>query len=280
MSDFEDSSDYHDSLNSDNDFDWGHYIYSSPFCNYDSENNHESSDDLETIFYDDDNNNDEEQEEDHYGYGDSDESTDESTEIDDNVEQNSSEVEQEDTFFYAVDDDDDDNQSDGMDASRMHHFSFSSIDNSNQSSNIVNNHGSNNVINEDSSKNQQTQTDIKYLPVKNTCSICLEKFCQNQQNNNNEHDIVCLPCGHIFGKKCIEQWLDDSRSTKYCPICRTRANLGDIIKIYLELINTTNTTMEENSTLETEFWKAKAKDLTWENLQLQMKLHLAESNNK
>ena len=57
-----------------------------------------------------------------------------------------------------------------------------------------------------------TEGDCRYcywhVPRLNeNCVICL----------SNLFDIVVLPCGHIFHKKCIKKWLSFSSN---CPICR------------------------------------------------------------
>ena len=114
-------------------------------------------------------------------------------------------------------------------------------------------------------KNQETQTDVTNLIVQNRCSICLESFCPNK-----DHYVVCLPCGHLFGKTCIEKWL---ASSKYCPTCRFHAEIGDIIKIFLNPIDIN--LMKQNC--ETKFWRDKTTELTLENLQLKMELHLAKN---
>lgn len=46
------------------------------------------------------------------------------------------------------------------------------------------------------------------------CSLCLE---QNEQNEGN----VKTPCGHIFHKTCIQDWLICG---DFCPICRFSFN--------------------------------------------------------
>jgi hypothetical protein len=33
------------------------------------------------------------------------------------------------------------------------------------------------------------------------CEICLSPF------NVKRHKLLSLPCGHVFGKKCIEKWV-------------------------------------------------------------------------
>ena len=46
------------------------------------------------------------------------------------------------------------------------------------------------------------------------CSICYDPFKSEQ----GERAIVKTPCGHVYHKECIGNWLQSQRS---CPICRT-----------------------------------------------------------
>ena len=47
------------------------------------------------------------------------------------------------------------------------------------------------------------------------CSICLEAMA-----TSGEHQITSLECGHMFGFRCIKQWLLDKHSGSLCPTCR------------------------------------------------------------
>eukprot|EP01080_Neovahlkampfia_damariscottae_P007622 gene7622-11945_t len=60
---------------------------------------------------------------------------------------------------------------------------------------------------------------------KNECLICL-----NNWKSTGEHRVVSLKCGHIFGKSCIEFWLQSNCS---CPICKEKADILDIRNLYL-----------------------------------------------
>lgn len=42
-----------------------------------------------------------------------------------------------------------------------------------------------------------------------TCSICMEKIMRR--------DVHCLPCAHVFHRKCIGRWFQQST---LCPVCR------------------------------------------------------------
>ncbi|KAI3651482.1 hypothetical protein MP228_003654 [Amoeboaphelidium protococcarum] len=64
-----------------------------------------------------------------------------------------------------------------------------------------------------------------------TCPICMEVWTSNGQ-----HRIVSLSCGHLFGYKCILQWINSSiqqRSRAKCPQCNKPARRNDIRQLFL-----------------------------------------------
>ena len=46
------------------------------------------------------------------------------------------------------------------------------------------------------------------------CTYCLELYSQKPQN------VLVLPCGHIYHKDCVADWIFKKNS---CPICRKDA---------------------------------------------------------
>ncbi|KAM3316958.1 hypothetical protein ACQJBY_034867 [Aegilops geniculata] len=69
----------------------------------------------------------------------------------------------------------------------------------------------------------------------NTCLVCMEPLtCEGH------HRICCIPCGHVYGRSCLEKWLHSAgKESAKCPQCKlqfedkliinlyTPANLGD-----------------------------------------------------
>jgi len=49
----------------------------------------------------------------------------------------------------------------------------------------------------------------------NCCTICLEPW-----NRSGPHQLSCLPCGHLFGRSCIDQWLKRRKVPSVCPTCK------------------------------------------------------------
>uniref|UniRef100_A0AAF5D4A1 Uncharacterized protein n=1 Tax=Strongyloides stercoralis TaxID=6248 RepID=A0AAF5D4A1_STRER len=52
------------------------------------------------------------------------------------------------------------------------------------------------------------------------CEICFQNYSQV----GSSHSITCLPCGHIFGKNCLIQWLESKKPLIICPKCKKTFN--------------------------------------------------------
>ncbi|EPS57387.1 hypothetical protein M569_17431, partial [Genlisea aurea] len=62
------------------------------------------------------------------------------------------------------------------------------------------------------------------------CPICLEAW-----SSGGEHQVCCLPCGHIYGLSCIKKWLSRQGSNK-CPQCKKSCRSRDIRLLYASQI--------------------------------------------
>ena len=51
------------------------------------------------------------------------------------------------------------------------------------------------------------------------CSICLEPL-----DPRGEHRAVQLRCGHVFGSRCIDEWLQTDKKQRRCPPCQTKVD--------------------------------------------------------
>ncbi|CAL8118232.1 unnamed protein product [Orchesella dallaii] len=65
------------------------------------------------------------------------------------------------------------------------------------------------------------------------CTICYEYF-----TNSGEHRVCCLKCGHVFGKNCIEKWIN---TQKRCPQCNCKAVKRDIRVLYVKNLKVMDT---------------------------------------
>ncbi|OVA06942.1 zinc finger protein [Macleaya cordata] len=59
------------------------------------------------------------------------------------------------------------------------------------------------------------------------CSICMEPW-----SSEGDHQVSCLPCGHVYGLSCIKTWIQLSSYSK-CPQCNRQCGLEDIKKLYV-----------------------------------------------
>ncbi|KAF2752163.1 hypothetical protein M011DRAFT_482898 [Sporormia fimetaria CBS 119925] len=50
------------------------------------------------------------------------------------------------------------------------------------------------------------------------CSICFESMALI--NVDRDHHAVRVPCGHWFGRSCIEAWVMSPKCPNTCPMCR------------------------------------------------------------
>lgn len=58
------------------------------------------------------------------------------------------------------------------------------------------------------------------------CPICLDNW-----TSTGDHRICSLKCGHLFGFKCVNRWLQ-TESNKSCPTCKMQVRNGDLRYIY------------------------------------------------
>ncbi|EDV98813.1 GH13524 [Drosophila grimshawi] len=60
-----------------------------------------------------------------------------------------------------------------------------------------------------------------------TCVVCF-----SETTEIGDHSIVSLPCGHLFGKNCITQWL---REQQLCPKCRQECRVGQVRQLCFDI---------------------------------------------
>lgn len=79
---------------------------------------------------------------------------------------------------------------------------------------------------------QQQPSEIENNDTYLNCPICLCAW-----TNVGSHRLCALRCGHLFGYKCIDQWLssknnNNTSSSKKCPQCNSKASKNHIRYIY------------------------------------------------
>ncbi|CAL4928605.1 unnamed protein product [Urochloa decumbens] len=61
-----------------------------------------------------------------------------------------------------------------------------------------------------------------------TCPVCMEPWA-----SQGPHRISCIPCGHVYGRSCLERWLNQrGNQSATCPQCSKRFKHKDIINLY------------------------------------------------
>lgn len=69
------------------------------------------------------------------------------------------------------------------------------------------------------------------------CVICAELFTQTA-------DVYVTKCGHMFHYACLCQWLERSKS---CPQCRNKCTESNVHRVYFNLANLDNSTIDIGS---------------------------------
>lgn len=69
------------------------------------------------------------------------------------------------------------------------------------------------------------------------CVICAELFTQTA-------DVYVTKCGHMFHYSCLCQWLERSKS---CPQCRNKCTESNVHRVYFNLANLDNSTIDVGS---------------------------------
>ncbi|CAI9095789.1 OLC1v1031804C1 [Oldenlandia corymbosa var. corymbosa] len=65
-----------------------------------------------------------------------------------------------------------------------------------------------------------------------TCPICMDSWTAT-----GEHQVCCLPCGHLFGTSCLKRWLNQRGGWRSkCPQCRSLCKVSDIRLLYASRI--------------------------------------------
>ncbi|CAL5343310.1 unnamed protein product [Camellia sinensis] len=124
----------------------------------------------------------------------------------------------------------------------------------------------NNEASPASSTNADTETEKKSCKKRDlseynldglSCPICMEPW-----KSQGDHQVCCLPCGHIYGMSCINRWIQHRGGySAKCPQCNEKITLKDVRKLYASPV----IVVDENSEKKVESLGAENKSLEAEN---------------
>ncbi|RLN15974.1 hypothetical protein C2845_PM02G40220 [Panicum miliaceum] len=65
--------------------------------------------------------------------------------------------------------------------------------------------------------------------TRTTCCVCMEP-----STCSGAHRLCCIPCGHVYGRSCLENWLSACGNTSAkCPQCGKAFERKHIINLYI-----------------------------------------------
>jgi len=83
--------------------------------------------------------------------------------------------------------------------------------------------------------NVSFQIDVEYIPRDHReCLICQEEFEKEQADGTPAENALKLPCGHIYGEDCLQEWIrnwdhDDGSNFTLCTLCRDDFGLTPVL---------------------------------------------------
>ncbi|XP_020587615.1 E3 ubiquitin-protein ligase RFWD3-like [Phalaenopsis equestris] len=74
-----------------------------------------------------------------------------------------------------------------------------------------------------------------------SCPICLVPWTPD-----GAHRVCCIPCGHVYGRSCLERWMKRcKKNVAKCPQCSARFKQTEMINLYAPLIAVSDTDLEK-----------------------------------
>ncbi|WOK98914.1 hypothetical protein Cni_G07626 [Canna indica] len=74
-----------------------------------------------------------------------------------------------------------------------------------------------------------------------SCSVCFGPW-----SSDGPHRVCCIPCGHVYGRSCLEKWLGQcGKNNGKCPQCNRKFRQKDIINLYAPQIAVPNDDLEK-----------------------------------
>ncbi|KAL1196627.1 hypothetical protein V5N11_021525 [Cardamine amara subsp. amara] len=118
------------------------------------------------------------------------------------------------------------------------------------------------------SSSSGSQEDVEWKPGETEGLFCL--ICMEVWTSGGEHQVCCLPCGHLYGFSCIKKWLQQRRSAGKCPQCNRTCSLRDVRKIYASRVAAVDDEAQKRILfLETKLSSVEQKTASWSNKEAQ-----------
>ncbi|XP_042476154.1 E3 ubiquitin-protein ligase RFWD3 [Macadamia integrifolia] len=94
------------------------------------------------------------------------------------------------------------------------------------------------------------------------CPICMEPW-----SAEGDHKLCCLPCGHLYGKSCVERWIQQcGKNNAKCPQCKKKYTLSAIRVLYASrVVAVDDNTQKKVACLEDEVRSLKSRIESFEN---------------
>ncbi|CAM0956301.1 unnamed protein product [Alopecurus aequalis] len=74
-----------------------------------------------------------------------------------------------------------------------------------------------------------------------SCPVCMSAWTAD-----GEHRVSCIPCGHVYGRSCLERWLVQcGKKSATCPQCGKIFRQKNIINLYVPEIVVPNNDLEK-----------------------------------
>uniref|UniRef100_A0A8I6W672 RING-type E3 ubiquitin transferase n=2 Tax=Hordeum vulgare subsp. vulgare TaxID=112509 RepID=A0A8I6W672_HORVV len=78
-------------------------------------------------------------------------------------------------------------------------------------------------------------------PLLPSCPVCM-----NAWTADGEHRVSCIPCGHVYGRSCLEKWLAQcGKKSATCPQCGKMFRQKNIINLYAPEVVVPNNDLEK-----------------------------------
>ncbi|KAG6507383.1 hypothetical protein ZIOFF_032725 [Zingiber officinale] len=87
-------------------------------------------------------------------------------------------------------------------------------------------------------KTETVELDASSSP---NCPVCFEPW-----KGEGLHRVCCVPCGHVYGRSCLERWLKQcGKNVGKCPQCSKKFRRKEIVNLYAPVIAVPNADLEK-----------------------------------